>query len=177
MKRNRTMERNSRQWIYGTSEWPRQKRWLSVSRSGVNNCISCEWLEKKTEVPNLLCRCGTSGNGCLSRQHQAEGRDNSVWESWWEDARRKKQVNTSHENIKRWKFTRPILGVGSEKVPYTRCNCVKTKSTTENHEENSRSVSFLAFSSWYVVSLCPCNAVDSTLIFSFFLPATTTKSS
>ena len=65
----------------------------------------------------------------------------------------------------------PISGWAPKKEPHTRCEPVKTKpvdkhvrTTTENQEENSRSVSVLSFLSWHV-SFCPAKVINSHIIF------------
>ena len=72
----------------------------------------------------------------------------------------------SHDPHFRWSFERRFH------IRHEPMN-KHAQTTTENQEENSRSVYALSFSSWLVDSLCPANAVDSTFILSFFLLTTT----
>ena len=66
------------------------------------------------------------------------------------------QLNTSHGDVRRQMFTSPIFGSGLQREPYTGCDPADkhVRNTTENQEENSRSVPALSFSPWYVTSLC-----------------------
>ena len=75
------------------------------------------------------------------------------------------------------------FGVSSGKGSYTRRAAVKTKrpnkhvrTATENQKENSRFVSAFLLSTWYVVSLCPANDIDSVFILCFLLPDNSLKS-
>ena len=88
-----------------------------------------------------------------SDTRQKEG-DNLVWGGWLEDMKRKRQsVEPQPQRYKdRSKLTSSILGVGSEKGPYTRCKPVKTKQAnkhirTRKYRKRIQSLSLLSLSS------------------------------
>ena len=94
-------------------------------------------------------------------------------ESWWAKDR--------------WTRGTKIWGRENLRAPFLRFEIQKEsyigrdpkdkhlRNTTENQKENSRSMSALSFSSWYVASLCLAYAVVSISILSFFHPVTTHK--
>ena len=67
------------------------------------------------------------------------------------------------------------FGGGLQRGLYTRRDPADkhVRTTAENQEENSRSVSTFSFSSRHVVSRCPAIAIDSTFKLSLLLPAAT----
>ena len=129
-ERRKNEEKKGRWRVYGgwqlTSEWlrPRQS-W--VSQSQVNDFISWGWLEK-TGGPKIFCvgvePAETDVPLADTRRNEE---DESFWGRLWEDVRRKRQLNTNHEDVRGRKLTNHILGVRSEKWPYTIREPVKTK--------------------------------------------------
>ena len=105
------------------------------------------------------------------------------WRGWFASfgqltARRdelKTQLNISHEDVRRRKFTSPNFGVALQRVPLTRRNPADkhVRNATENQEENSRSVSVLFFLARICRFFLQANADVSVSIVFFFLPATT----
>ena len=107
-------------------------------------------MKKKTEFPDNLHRCGTTGNGYMSSlRHQAEVRGRLGFESEfpWRCTKVKIRVN-SNQKLKIVESCGPHLGMSTEKGFHTRHAAVETKlaknyftTATKNQKENSRSVS------------------------------------
>ena len=147
-----------------------------VSQPQVNDCVSWGWLEK-TGGPKIWYAYAEPGEADVPPAETMRKRGDDLFlgvysETWWG------KTDSWTQAAKMWggeTLWSPFFGGGFQKNPYPGRNPVDehVRNTTENQEENSRSMSSLSFSLWYVASLWPANAVVSVSILSFFLPVTT----
>ena len=141
---------------------------------------------KKTGGPNFFAQVWNqrkrmflpSTTGGRKETTWFEGVGKKMWRS------KDRELNTSQEDVKSdKKFQPPFWGEVRKGTSYIRCEPVKIKPTnkhvrrTRKYRKRIQGVYqlSLSFHDMHVVSFCPTNAVDSTFIFSFFLPATTYK--